>query len=255
MAFKANINSPDGKTYNAKDVPIDLHKRPFYCSTPGCRARMTHCNGGSGDDYFRSLNINEHISPNCIKKSVIFKHSEYDENRFDLKFAFESMLSIPHNVHQHRTKNTNPKTIGGGRHNRIHTLPLLYALCLHVGKSGTYNGFLIDDILADDENYERYSKGIEGYKLVETSMFHKVKNEYAIILNYPCDNRNRDSWVRVNFENVDLFWTVYNRMKNSSHLQPIIISGDWFSPENKTTEHHSECNIISNKQIYWVSER
>ena len=54
-----------------------------------------------------------------------------------------------------------------------------------------YNGILIDDIFADENNYERYQQGIEDYKIVETTFYHKIKDELAFRLNYPANNRNR----------------------------------------------------------------
>ena len=86
---------------------------------------------------------------------------------------------------------TRQGNVGGGRHLRIHTLPILYAMCISETKNEMYNGILIDDIFADENNYERYQQGIEDYKIVETTFYHKIKDELAFRLNYPANNRNR----------------------------------------------------------------
>ena len=102
-------------------------------------------------------------------------------------------------------------SVGGGKHLRIHTLSKLYAMCISKSKTDKYNGILIDDLLIDDENYEKYSKGILGQKIVETSKYHKVKDEFAFIMNYLTKNFGKNSWVKIIFKDEVIFG---NSIKN-----------------------------------------
>lgn len=139
-----------------------------------------------------------------------------------------------------------------GNRLQIHTLPALYKMCLSKGKSDTYKDVLIDDILADGENVEKYAKGIEGYRIVETSICHRVEGEYAFIMNYPAGDSS-NSRVKIIFQDKRLFWRQYDKLNKSKHTEPIIIAGDWKLTPNET-DFHSQCVIHRGRQIYYVNE-
>lgn len=257
----ANIDIPEGTKVNANSVPINYRNHKFFCTTPGCKAEMVFCNGGTQHDaYFRSKNINAHIGSECIKKTISFDKSAYDESSFDLDFAFASILGLnPGRINACSSYSTKNLQVGQGRHNRVHTLPLLYSLCLSLGKKGLYNGYPIDDILADNENFDRYSGKIEGYKLVETSYYKKVYNELSFLMNYPSNNMNppfRNHWVKITFHSSlkNFYWDTYKKLKQSSHLEPIIVAGLWtMAPPN--AKYQSECVITGKNQLYWAKEQ
>lgn len=254
MPDLAYMNNKDGNPIPANKVAIHQKDNHFICCTEGCTARMILVKAGTDSAYYRSNRIIDHVSPWCVKNSIKFKPSDYDESRFDLNFAFESMLGLNHSIKEISRGGTGTRTgtVGGSKQLRIHTLPLLYSMCLNVGKNGYYNNCLIDDILSDDENYERYKNGINGFKIVEVSKYHKVQGEFAFIMNYPTYNRIKSSWVKIEFEDKELFWSQYNKLKESNHIEPIIIAGEWESVDNK--EYHSKCVIHKKTQIYYVKE-
>jgi hypothetical protein len=127
-----------------------------------------------------------------------------------------------------------------------------YQNCLLNGKIDTYNDVLIDDILIDSKNIERYEKGIEGFHIVETSCGYRSGNEYAIIMKCLARKDNKYS-VKIIFENKNEFWRQYFRLTDSKQVDPIIIAGDWETTPNET-EFQSQCIIHRRRQIYYVNE-
>ena len=58
---------------------------------------------------------------------------------------------------------------GKGTNQRIaiNSLKMLYLMCLQYRDGGSYNGYLIDDILIDKYNFDKYiSSGITGNRLI-----------------------------------------------------------------------------------------
>lgn len=257
MPTQAYMNNKNGEPILATDVGIEQLNNRFICCTKNCNAQMLLVGAGTSRAYFRSKDITEHISAECIKNSIIFHESDYAEDRFDLDYVFDSMSGRNKSIRHIDRGTTGSKQgkVGGSKNLRIHTLPVLYAMCLRVGKENRYNNILIDDLLVDNQNYERYSHGINGKRIVETSKYHKVKGEWAFLMNYPCDNRGTaNSWVKIIFKSEALFWSQYNKLKNSSHLEPIIVAGEWENaPEG--AEYHSQCTIYSDEQIYYAKEK
>lgn len=228
---------------------IDL-KCLAQCCTPGCKAEMTLISASQTKAaYFRSKDKKKHISVNCVKNSIIFNPSDYNEDKFDLDFAFNSMMKRNAGVGM-GTKGTRTGSVGGGKDLRLHTLPMIYAMCISKKKDDYYNTTKIDDIFADTENFSRYEHGINGSKIVETSFYHPYFKEKAIRLNFPINNTGIESWVRIVFEEKELFEKIYAKLKNSLHIEPIIVAGNWNVVEGNS-EYQNECIITSEKQIHF----
>ena len=233
MASRAHLGHPKGKIVEASTVSVSQSERyHFYCATPGCNAEMICVNAGDPQRaFFRSVNSKTHASPQCLLPET---EQEYDESKFFVKDTFKAII-------------TDKKLYAKSK--RIRSVEALYSVCQKVGKDGRYNGFRISDILADSENYERYKTGVLGYKLVETSYYHKVKDELALRMNFPAENKGMESWVKLEFEDKDLFWSIYNRLKEISHFTRILVAGDWVPSEEEG--YHSKCKIETAKQI-WI---
>lgn len=135
---------------------------------------------------------------------------------------------------------------------QIQRLSEFYQMCLFKGKSGTYNDVLIDDILVDRENVEKYAKGIKGYRIVETASGYRNGNEYALIMKYPVD-KDSDYHVKIIFENKKAFWRQYFKLTDPERVEPIIIAGDW-EPTPDEKDFQSQCVIHRRRQIYYVNE-
>lgn len=253
MPNRAYVRSKIGIPICANSVAITDRNERFFCCTKNCNAQMILCGAGTEGAYFRSKCKKDHISSECIKNAIIFRPDEYDEKLFSFNFAFESMLGLNRSIKTVDRGETGTKygKVGSHKKNRIHTLPMLYAMCLSKKKTDTYNGVLIDDILADGENYSRYSSGIEGYKIVETSYYFFKDADKSMTLNYPLDNRGKNSWVKIIFEEEKLYYAHKNKLKGSMHIEPIIIAGEW-KRSTEAAKHHSECIIHKKTQIYYA---
>lgn len=250
MPPKAHKGYKNGPIVEAGKCRIVDVNESFYCITEGCNAEMTIVSAGNPEDaYFRRNPSSPlHISPSCSKCSIAFRDSDYDENKFDKVKAFEWMFGIS------SIKRGGSGTVkgekGGGRP-PVRTLGTLYSMCINKEKSDFYNGVLIDDLFADAENYNRYSKGMEGYLFVECSFYKKAYKEFALIMNYPVDFKKPHGHVKIIFKDEKKFWKQYNKLKNNNHIEPIVIAGNWKKvTENK--EYQSECTIYSDRQIYYV---
>lgn len=260
MPTNANYLTYNGIRISASEVVLSNRKGPFFCCTENCRAKMILVNGADPSRaYFRSEHRADHISRECIKNALVFSESDYNEDLYDNNFAFESILGLRHSDRNLYRGNTGSHTgaVGGSRNLRIHTLPKLVAMCLHRGKSSSYNSTPIDDILVDGDNYDRYKNGIRGYRVVEVSYFKKVYQEHAFLFNCPADNKGLDSWVKVVFPpDLDkLFWQQYRKCQSdSSHSEILYIAGKWEECRVSDGKYqpHSYCIINSSKQIYWA---
>ena len=230
MPQYAYMNIKAGSPIDANDVEVFTQKPKFYCCTKNCNAEMVLCKHGTGAAYFKSKRKSDHLNNKCIKYSI-------------------------KNIIMGNT-GTQTGTVGGSKNCRIHTLLILYAMCLSKGKTGSYNGILIDNILADDDNYNRYKNGITGYKIVETSKYYENKSELSFMMNYPADNREvgKGSWVKIKFDSKALFEKHVDKLKNSSHIEPVIIAGNWEIAPNGS-KHHSECIIHKASQLYYAKVR
>lgn len=250
-AMKYNIETGLYEKKEAKDCGINDVGQRFKCCTEGCPAIMVlYSASQTRAAHFKSKDKKQHISVKCVRNSITFNQSEYDESKFDLNFAFDSMMGNTSHINRGNT-GSRRGSVGGSKHLRICTLPVLYAMCISRNKNDTYNGILINDLLVDAENSEEYKEGIEGYKIVETSYYHKIKDEFALRMNYPINNRGINSWVKISFNDRKLFWEQYDKLKDSMHIEPIIIAGDWKKVDDNS-KYHSECIIYNEKQIHYV---
>lgn len=258
MPRYAYMHDKTGQPIDANDVPISSVRPKFFCCTKNCDAEMILYKPGTNNAYFASKHKKDHVSSMCIKNSIIFKESTYNESLFDKDFAFECMLGLANPAKKiiRGMTGTQTGTVGGSKNNRIHTLASLYAMCLSRGKNGNYNGIPINDILADNENYNMYQNGITGYKIVETSKYYEITRDLSFMMNYPADNRviGQRSWVKITFDLEELFDAHFSKLKNSNHIEPVIIAGDWKAAPNNA-KHHSECVIHAESQVYYAKEQ
>ncbi len=124
-------------------------------------------------------------------------------------------------------------------------------MCVVLGKGGIYNGVIIDNIFADDENYARYNNSLNGFLVVECSFYKKLYEENAILFNYPTNFKNPHNIVRLNFKDKNTCWQYYNKFKGCHHTEPIAIAEIW-QPTSDGSDVQFECDIVSSRQIYIV---
>ena len=83
MSHKARRYNNSGPEIMASEVHIDDIDDIYYCWTSGCEAKMTIVNAGDADEaYFRRIpSSKHHISANCVRCSIVFDETKYDEKR------------------------------------------------------------------------------------------------------------------------------------------------------------------------------
>lgn len=251
MPYKARRNSNNGQEVSASQVTINEKNDLFYCMTPGCDAVMKIVNVGNVEEaFFRRLPSSQHhISTNCIRCGIVFDETKYVESKFTMQGFSDWVFSEPNSNHK-GTTGAKTKKVGGGSIG-FRSLGRIYDMCVVLGKDRTYNGVLIDDIFADEENYARYRNNLNGFLIVECSFFKKVYEESLLLFNYPADYRNPHIILKVNFEDKEMCWKYYNKFKGCHHTEPIVIVGIW-KPINDTSEAQFECDFVSSRQIYVV---
>ena len=134
----------------------------------------------------------------------------------------------------------------------IHNIAGLYRICRSKEKNDTYNDVMIDDILVDAQNVEKYQNGIKGCRIVEASIGQKVEGEAAYIMSCPAGDSPKCK-VKIIFENKKTSIRHHYKLTDATRTLPIIIAGDW-EPTLNETEYQSQCIIHRAKQIYYVNE-
>ena len=110
------------------------------------------------------------------------------------------------------------------------------------------------DVMCTDTNYTLFPDGFDGFRIVESALLHKVKDEYAMICLYPIPEKGRKSKkIKVAFENERDFWAVYNHKKKQDkpwqHI--FVVCGEWKKVVGK--DYYSECVIRKKTQHVYIS--
>lgn len=253
MSDFARIYTPFGDLKNAKNATT--RTVPYYCRFDGCNARMTLVSMGTDKAHFRSCSIQEHAFSYCIKDNISFHSDQYNENLFNFDTLKNHILKEKNiNIHNSSSHSSTPSTIGNNQLRPIRTLGTFYAACLSRGINRYYGDVYINDILACSENYDENKAGFSGFKLVELTYYHKVKDELAFIFNYPTYNSKYKTHVKVTFTDPKDFWQIFNHFKNISkpYLEPIVIAADWnFS---NSPEYSCEAIVRQSSQHVFMSK-
>lgn len=124
-AYRIPNGNPNSKV-DAADLP--LHGNGvFYCTTPGCRARMHIRSPQKPSACFVSYDIAEHTGGVLCHLKDKFRPEHYNENLFSLETFFNNLFT-------QRKQDVSPHYGSGGKgSNRdiaINTLKMLYLMCL-----------------------------------------------------------------------------------------------------------------------------
>ncbi len=251
MPYEAYRDIVKSQIIKAKDASIKDTKSEFYCKTPGCKAVMTLVNGANSEKaYFRRKSSGyKHISIFCSADGN-FDSTEYDEKSFDFEKVAEKLLKGSSEPDQTGSSGGGVITGGGGK-KMLSTVNQIYCMCR---KYEVYNGIDTTDILADERDYKKYEQGIDKYKIVQCTAYHKVKDHYSYIMNFPSfPFPGTNKYVKLNFATEELFWYFYKKFKTTNHKELIIVFGRWDTPA-VLAEYIAECTIYKKRQIHFLKQ-
>ena len=252
MAKKARIWSPNGTSKNASEI---YSKIPFYCDVDGCDAEMFIVSMGEPSAHFRSKCQLDHKFPICIRNDITYNTDKYDKNLFKIHNFINNILNIPVKPNIH-IGSGGGGIVGTGSRIAPYTLKTIYEAYVESLSSGddTIGDCKYADFMRCKENYMDFVANPCGFFVVETSFYHKVKDEYALLLNVPIfDPKMPNYHVKVNFENTKDFWRVYNHYKKlqKPYLNILLIAAEWVAVKDNS-DYIAECTIRKSNQHAYI---
>lgn len=231
---------------NAKDTTISDTKKIFYCKTSNCHACMGLVNGADPNRaYFRRLPSSpKHCSILCSADGN-FDSVQYDESKFDFDVIADKIINGE--IVSENCSKLEGLAVGSGKK----SLSSVYQVYLMCRKYETYNGWRTGEILADERNFRRYQTGIDGNKIAQCTPYHKIKDEYAYLMNYPLFPYKVSRYIRLDFASEKLFWRFYNKVKMSNHKELVIILGKWEKAEDGE-KYIAKCRVCRERQIHFL---
>ncbi len=251
MPYKAYRDVNKTQLIEASKTTLADYGKEFYCKTQGCPARMSIIHADNPERaFFRAKTGGKnpkHTSIFCSADGV-FDPTDYDETQFEPTDIFGKLL-VPSSEKRKTVGNGNTTVTGGGGKKPPTTVFQIYCMCR---KYKQYNGYLTDDILADERNFNKYCDGIKGNKLVQCTPFCKVHQKYEYKMNYPSFPYPKGKHVKLKFLTKELFWEYYNKFKDKKHKNMVVILGDW--SECESSEFIAECTINNTHQIKFLKK-
>mgnify|MGYP005749869503 CR=1 FL=1 len=247
MAYEAYLDKEKKNILKAKDAAINHINQVFYCKTPGCKTLMTLVDAANPEHaYFRKIPSSpDHLSILCSADGV-FEPTKYEENKFDFEDLADKIMS---EITDKRIRRSGGIEVhGGGGKKSISTVKQIYLMCR---KYAEYNGIKTNKILADERNFEENKNSISGKKIVQCTYYRKVHDEFSFIMNYPSFPYKNGKHIRIDFEDRDLFWEFYNKVKPSNHKELILILGDWKTGKIGD-EYIARCTIYRKMQYSFL---
>lgn len=247
MAYEAYLDKEKKIVLKAKNAAINHINKTFYCKTLGCKTRMTLVNAANSENaYFRKIPSSpDHLSVLCSADGF-FEPTKYEENRFNFEDLADKIMSEMSDKRIHGSSSV--ELHGGGGRKSISTVKQIYLMCR---KYTEYNGIKTNGILADERNFEQNKNTITGKKIVQCTYYHKVYNEFSLIMNYPSFPYKNGKHIRIDFEDENLFWEFYRKVKPSNHKELILILGDW-KTEKIRDEYIARCTVYRKRQYSFL---
>jgi hypothetical protein len=222
----------------------------FCCTTPGCQARMYLRSPQKASACFVSYSVAEHTGGTICHLKDQFKPNKYEEKLFSLEKLFDNLLN--------KKENDSPSQYGSGgkgtnQRIAINSLKMLYLMCLQYRDGGSYNGYLIDDILIDKYNFDKYfSIGITGNYIIACTFWKYDSNEQCIYMNCPDDlltiPKEQHKTLKIYVKNTEMFEKCATKLKDKTHSKISVIAANWTNSSDSTCL--AECELVSvGKQI------
>ena len=202
--------------------------------------------------HFRSSSIDEHRYSYCLRQDIAFNPDEYDENQFHINKFIKTILSGTTKASIHNHDNGRGGSVGTGSRICINTLKGFYAAYLHYGINGKYGDCYISDFLCGYDNYATCKRGFTGFKVVEATYFYAIKEESAIVFNFPSYDSEHSSHIKAIFTDNGDRMSVIKHCKAIKRfwMRPILIAGDWKTSNDESVI--AECVINKRTQHAYI---
>ena len=254
MASVARMWHPSGKQVDAKSV---YSKIPFYCNNEGCTAKMIIVSLGNSSAHFRSFRRADHAYAECLRNDVIYDTDTYDNDKFVYDEFRDRIMRGTNSKREHGHFGGKGGKVGTGSRIPPMTLKAIYAS--YIDALSNQNTSIGDSeykvFMRCKENYMDFVMNPEGFFVVETTFFHKVKDELAFILNVPMyKNGEKCFHVKVNFRDKADFWRVYKHYINTkpAYLNIMLVANEWKKVDNNS-DYFAECTITKSSQHAYIS--
>ena len=254
MASMARVGSPSGKRIKAVDV---CSKVSFYCDNEGCSARMSIVSMGSPSAHFRSVSRADHAYAECLRNDVLYNKDIYDNKRFKYSDFKERIMHGADSSREHGHVDGKGGRVGSGSRIPPMTLKAVYAA--YIDSLSDPNAPIGDsrfqDFMRCKENYADFILNPEGFFVVETTFYHKVKDETAFILNIPMFKKGEVCHhIKASFADKIDFRRVYNHYVNAkpAYLNIMLVANEWVRVEDNP-DYIAECTITKSSQHTYIS--
>lgn len=233
------INNTDSVILAEKTTSADAQKKiKWKCINPKCNVDMTLYNAGREGAYFASRRgqKNLHYGIGCMLSNISYNPHQYDESLFDENDFFTGILigcSSANGKNNQPTSQSSSRNINNSEHSPIKTIYELYKARLHYGILGNINGVSFNAIIVDEDNYDYYSNGIDGNKVVRAVTYKAIDETQHIIFNYPRFIPHSTMYynIAVHIPSIKLYKSISSRLlpkgstwKTRSH---VLICGFW----------------------------
>lgn len=239
----------DNKKIDAAKLPLHNNKKIYYCTTPGCCAKMHVRSPQKSSACFVSFHANDHTGGVLCHLKDQFKPDKYDEKLFSLENFFNNLFS-------HNSNDSSSLYGSGGKgtnqHIPVNTLRMLYLMCLQYRDDGSYNGYPIDEILIDKYDFNKYiASGITGNRIISCTFFRYDSNMQCIYMNCPDElffSKAQHQLLKIHVPDQQMFNKCLNKLIDKTHSKLSVIAGNWVSSYDGNCI--AECELFSiGKQI------
>lgn len=262
MADRALWLNPKTNTFQeieTQDISLGQFSSTAYfkCINPNCKVRMSLRNSAQGGFNFSSYRnqASFHIDANsCIRNSLVFTASDYSEQRFNRERFFDNLINGTSNSPAGRANKSSSvdNVIQTNPRRAIRGLSSFYRMVISKNRADMYNNYRIGDMFCDTENYQEFIDNPNGYRVLECSYYYDFYKEKAFCLNFPMDSRmSGGKHVRIDIEDRNYFFEIRKLLKDSRHIEPLIIAGLWEKCDDSSI-YIATCKIKSRRQIAYI---
>lgn len=250
MANYVYTNSNRTNRLYAKYCNVSHLDVKYYCSTPGCPARLTiRSLTGDVTPYFAALRSFPHDESICSGGRTQDSKTEYNVSNFSIESLYNLITSKSRTDSSSGRTGTPNGEDSDPNTEEITTTAKLYYFCKgHDIDHLINNNIKVKDLIADSRTNYIFTNSIWGFKLVETKFAQFLDASQTLKVTYSVNPSDRNQHkLTLNFENA----TDYSKIKEKLFTNKkkdyssffIVILGDW---------NNNTCIIKHWKQIVLI---